>query len=157
MDQQDQTKQSFFQIVPMANLINGVIFDKRLLITSFDQVVEAIGNHDPAFAADLKESKGYTLFLDPIAYDVQPSQDLERGSYLHPRPSINNMNYHSMGMVQVSYFGIAPQGSGKVLVLPSVIAGQFGANQQTPMLFDMVVRALGGQPNAAFDRGFVNE
>ncbi|MCO6704709.1 hypothetical protein [Streptomyces sp. CHB9.2] len=157
MEQQDQTKQPFFYIVPMANLVNGVIFDKRLLITSFERVVEAIGKYDPLFAADLQESKGYTLFLDPLGHrETDPTGEAQPG-YMHPRPHINNLNYQSFGMVQVSFFGIAPHGSGKVLVIPACTAGQYGANQQTPMLFDMVIRNMAGQPDATFNRGFVNE
>lgn len=145
---------------PLANLLAGDIFDKRLLITSVEKVAECLSKVSPDFAEVMKDAKGYTLLINPVPYEEGTNQPIIESGYgfMYPRGGLDQgMQFGQPLKTHPVYFGVVPHGSDRVLVVPSGYAGPLGQTLTTPLLWDLVIRNLNGETGPGINRGFVSE
>ena len=144
--------------VPLANLVVGQIFDKRFLITPMEDVAEGVGKLNYEVGKQILEGKGYTLLINPMTHEQvetnKNSSPMTPGQML---PHLRAMQGGWGGAVMGCQFGIVANDSDRVLIVPTLILGELGANQNSTMLFDLVIRKLCGKFATEVNRGFVTE
>lgn len=157
-------------IVPMANLVHGQIFDKRVVQVPFERVVAAVNEIDVDFGSLLQEGKGYTLLIDPVTLAmVKAQQEQYRNPNAQPQyqrqPHMAFGGYMGAGIPPIN-FGIIPNGHDRVLVLggqmlgaelnQTMMANPMNPHQLAAMQFSAVLdQILGDAPGV--NRGFVAE
>lgn len=152
-------------IVPMANLVTGQIFDKRAIQVPFERVVAAVNEIDPDFAALLHEGKGYTLLLNPMSLKMVKENQRVWGE-ANAQPIYQRQPHGMYGGYGLPYpvsFGIVPNGHDRVLLINGAVeewdmnAGQIlQPHQAYALQFAAIVDTiLGASPSV--NRGFVEE
>lgn len=156
-------------IVPMANLVHGQIFDKRAVQVPFERVVAAVNEIDVDFGALLQEGKGYTLLIDPVTLAmVKAQQEQYQNPNAQPQyqrqPHMAFGGYMGAGIPPMN-FGIIPNGHDRVLVLGGQVLGAelnqtminpLNPHQLAALQFGAVLdQILGDAPGV--NRGFVAE
>lgn len=156
-------------IVPMANLVHGQIFDKRAVQVPFERVVAAVKAVDVDFGALLEEGKGYTLLTDPVTLAmVKAQQEQYQNPNAQPQyqrqPHMAFGGYMGAGVPPMN-FGIIPNGHDRVLVLSGqVMTAELNQTMINPLnpfqiaalQFGAVLdEILGDTPGV--NRGFVAE
>lgn len=157
-------------IVPMANLVHGQVFDKRSIQVPFERVVAAVNEVDVEFGALLDAGKGYTLLIDPVTLAMVKAQQ-EQYQNPNAQPQYQRQphmaGYFGGGMTGVPpiNFGIIPNGHDRVLILNGqVITAELNMGMINPvnpgqlaaLQFGAVLdEILGDAPGV--NRGFVAE
>lgn len=157
-------------VSPLANLISGQIFDKRYLQTTVEQVITAVKAIDPELGAKIEETNGYSIIVEPLtlamikqfennAFNPDPKAEYQPRHPHHFGGLNAPMNMYG-GMGPCTHFGIIPNGSDRVLVIPAINSGmgmvQPHLTQMTAMSFDLTINAMNGKGQTD-NKGFVQE